>query len=153
LVVAVVAEEENFEAAWGGFRDGGCGAQCEDDESDEAVEDHGLRSLLMPEDSTKALRKYHQPHIRDAPGGEGSNGGFGFEDADVGEVAVAAFVVEAVADDEFIADFEADVIGVHFFGALFVFGEEDAGVDGGCAFFEEALGDGVEGAAGIEDVI
>ena len=33
------------------------------------------------------------------------------EDGDVGQVAVVAVVIEAVADDEFVGDFEADVVG------------------------------------------
>lgn len=75
------------------------------------------------------------------------------EDADVGEIPVFSFVIEAVADDEFIADFKADVIGFDFLGARFVLGEEHSGVDGGGAFVRETFRDCGEGAPGIEDVI
>lgn len=81
-----------------------------------------------------------------------SSSGF-FQDTDVGKVSVAALVVQAVADDKFIGDLEADVIGPDFLGALFVFCEEDGGVDSGGAFICEAFADSGKGAAGIEDIV
>ena len=85
--------------------------------------------------------------------GDGGDGG-GLEDADEGEIAVVAGVVESVADDEFVVDLEADVVGGDGGGALFAFAEEDAVADaGGVAFLGEAFADGVEGAAAVEDVI
>ncbi len=77
-----------------------------------------------------------------------------FEGADEGEIAVAAFVIEAVAYDEFITYFEADVICGDVFGAGAALAEEDADFDaGGVAFLEEAFFDGGEGASGVEDVV
>ena len=35
------------------------------------------------------------------------------QDADVGEVSVAFGVIETVADDELVGDFEADVFDLH----------------------------------------
>ena len=77
-------------------------------------------------------------------------GGCGkFQNTYVGEVAVFSFVVEAVADDEFVPYLEADVICLDVFGTFFVFGEEHSGVHGICSFFLEPLGDGGESAPGI----
>ncbi len=77
----------------------------------------------------------------------------GLEDADAGEVAVAFGEIEAVADDEFVGDFEADEVGgeVDFAAAFFI--EEDAGADaGGFQFLDDVHDDG-EGFAGVEDVV
>lgn len=75
------------------------------------------------------------------------------EGGDVGEVAVVAVEVQAVADDEFVGDFEADVIGLGGGGFGKFFLKEDAGFDGGGRLGFEEAGDGVEGLAGVEDVI
>ena len=53
----------------------------------------------------------------------------GAEDADEREIAVAFGVIEAVANDEFIADFETDVIGGELPGALFAFCEQHANAE------------------------
>ena len=52
------------------------------------------------------------------------------EDGDVGEVSVVAVEVEAIADDEFVGDVEADVVGGDLWFAGDEFSEEDAGADG-----------------------
>src|SRR5690349_23757798 len=49
-----------------------------------------------------------------------------FEDADVGEIAVALSVVQAVADDEAVGDAEAEVIDGNFFDAWALFVEQGA---------------------------
>ncbi len=75
------------------------------------------------------------------------------EDVDVGEVAVVAVVVEAVADDEFIGDFKAEVVGLGEGGSGELFFQQDAGFDFvGTLFIEEGI-HGAKGSAGVEDVV
>lgn len=76
------------------------------------------------------------------------------EDADAGEVAVLALVVHAVADDEFVFDFEAYVVGLDGGGAAGLFVEEDDGAEGlGLEVVDEAVAHAGEGEAGVEDVV
>ncbi len=63
-------------------------------------------------------------------------------------------VIQAVADHEFVFDVEAYVVGLHGFGAGLLFAEEYANAEAeGMGFGVQALADGVEGAASIEDVV
>ena len=69
------------------------------------------------------------------------------------QVAILAVVVEAVADDEFVGDFEAGPVGLHGdFVASSLF-EQDADFHVGRAEFLQARGEGGKGAAGVENVI
>jgi len=74
------------------------------------------------------------------------------EDADVGEVAVALVVVEAVADYEFVGDDEAKVLGANVGDAAFDFVEENGDAEVlGFTLFEEAK-EIFEGEAGVENI-
>ena len=66
---------------------------------------------------------------------------------------IAAVVIEAVADDEFVGDLEADPVGPDgdFWRRLLL--QQDADFHVGGAEFLQALDDGGEGAAGVEDVV
>ena len=77
-----------------------------------------------------------------------------FEDADIGEVAVEAVVIEAVADDELVGDVEADVFGEDsgLFGDI-EFVEQDACADRSGTLFHDRAAEEFEGASGVEDVI
>lgn len=77
----------------------------------------------------------------------------GFEDADVGEVSVVAVVVEAVAHDEFIGDFEAGVVGLDGDASAGGLGEQDAGSDAGGLLFGDGIADELDGLSGVEDVV
>jgi len=44
------------------------------------------------------------------------------EHSDVGQIAVFALIVEPVAHDELVADFEAHVVGIHLRRPFLVFG-------------------------------
>lgn len=60
--------------------------------------------------------------VKEISNKQASIGGRELEHADVGQVPVFAVVVEAVADDEFILDFKAHVVGLDLRGADFVLG-------------------------------
>ena len=74
------------------------------------------------------------------------------EDADVGKVAVALVVIETIANDEFVGDDEAEVVGANVGDAAFDFVEKDGDAEVlGLALFEEAKKI-FEGEAGVENI-
>ena len=77
----------------------------------------------------------------------------GLEDADAREVAVAFGEIEAVADGEFVGDFEADEIGLELDLAASAFVEEHACVEAGGVELLQHVGDGGEGFPGVENVV
>jgi hypothetical protein len=78
--------------------------------------------------------------------------GLEVEDADVGEVAIAFVVVEAVADHEFVGNDEAEVIGANVGDAAFDLVEKDSNAEMfGLALFEETK-EIFEGEPGVENI-
>jgi hypothetical protein len=62
-------------------------------------------------------------------------------------------VIKSVTDDEGIGDSEACVVGLDGVGMWDAFFEEDAGAEGFGFEATELVEDGVEGLAGIEDIV
>jgi len=75
------------------------------------------------------------------------------EDDDFGVVSVVSVVVEAVADDEFVGDLEADIVAFDIDGAGGLFVEHDAEAEGGGFLFEDDGFDEGEGLSRVEDVV
>ena len=71
----------------------------------------------------------------------------------MGQIAVALSIVDAVADDEFIGDFEAHEVGHELDFAAAAFVEQYAGVKAGGVELLEHRDDDRKGFAGVEDVI
>lgn len=75
------------------------------------------------------------------------------EDADVAEVAVAFAVIEAVADNEFVGNFKAAIIGVDVGDAALGFVEEDGDAEVLGFALLEIVEEVFESEAGVEDVL
>lgn len=75
------------------------------------------------------------------------------ENADAGQIAIAFVVIESVADDELILDFEPKVISVDLALARFLFTQKNANFDaagfGGLKFFANSR----ESVPAVEDVV
>lgn len=85
----------------------------------------------------------------------GENGGLvnHGEATEVWQVAIFFGVVEAVADDELVGDGEASEAGADIADAAIGFVEQASELDAGGAALGEVVGDGPEGAAGVDDVL
>jgi len=68
------------------------------------------------------------------------------EDDDFGVVSVVSVVVEAVADDEFVGDLEADIVAFDIDGSGGLFVEHDSEAEGGGVLFED---DGFDQGEGL----
>jgi len=77
---------------------------------------------------------------------------FWFEDSYVGHVAVKFVEVEAVADDKFVGDIEADVIYGDIYGPTRGFVEEGADFEGGGRAGQQLLAQIGEGVTAVYDV-
>lgn len=75
------------------------------------------------------------------------------EDSNEREVAVLFGVIKSVTDDEGIGDSEAGVVGLDAVFAVYAFLEEDAGAEGFGFEATKLVEDGVEGLAGIQDIV
>jgi len=75
------------------------------------------------------------------------------EDDDFGVVSVVAVVVEAVAHDELIWDFEADIVAFDIDGAWGLLVEHDSQAERCWFLLEDDRFDEGEGLARIEDVV
>ena len=74
------------------------------------------------------------------------------EDVDVAEVAVLAIVVEAVANDEGVRDFEAEVVGLDVVDAPGGLVQQGAYLYRQGAHFRKLSGEQLTGGAAVEDV-
>ena len=76
-----------------------------------------------------------------------------FQDANLFQATITALVIEAIAYDELVGDFEADPIDFEGDFMATTFFEEDACFHVGGTEFAQALDDPGEGLARVEDVV
>ena len=80
--------------------------------------------------------------------------GFVVDYTDVGQIAEAFHVVQAVADDKFVGDIEANIVGLQFTLARHVFAQKDANFDAqGLCFGHEFVLNGMQRVTAVENVI
>ena len=74
------------------------------------------------------------------------------QDANIAEIAIALGIVQAIADHEFVGNFETDVVRPDFFHAPPRFAEQGGHVQGARVALRDHTLEIVDGATGVQDV-